>query len=348
MRKRLFLFFRIHLPRPDVRPLCGFHRPVIQFLINLQELFFFDVFLDEPVGDVDIVDHHHGDLVAQPFVAADEVSVVVFFQLLDNLGTSEEAEVRETDGLVGHQPVADAVHQEGGSGCLLVLHLAVVRVDGAGEGDDACVVEIAGKNLSDVGAVAEFVVALKHRDGTGAAPAQDDFVGTDVELLGVFNQIGGGGKEVFHSNLDGLVQRFDNFQPAEVHAFQPDAVVDAGHGVALFVQLLGILHVFGMVSFARDKAAAEHEDDAVVVGLGRGGLVQVEVEHARVTLCELVSDGLPRQAESQRKGKYESEDSFHRKRDGVAAKVLLFLEYWAAVRFFVTFATDFETTTFFN
>ena len=300
-RGYFFFFFRIHLPRPDVRPLRGFHRPVIQFLINLQELFFFDVFLDEPVGDVDIVDHHHSDLVAQTFVAADEVGIVVFLQLFDNLGTSEKAEIGETDGLVGYQPVADAVHQEGGGGCLLVLHLAVVRVDGTGEGEDACVVEIAGKYLGDVGAVAEFIVALKHRDGAGAAAAQDNLVGADVELLGIFNQIGGGGKQVFHGNLDGFVQRLDNLEPAEVHAFQPEPVVDAGHGVALFGQHLGVLHVFGVVPLAHDEAAAEHEDDAVVVGLGRGGLVQVEVEAARVALGELVGDGLRRQAEDQRK-----------------------------------------------
>ena len=321
----------IHLPRPDVGPLRGFHRPVIQFLINLQELFFFYVFLDEPVGDVDVVDHHHGDLVAQPFVASDEVGVVVFLQLLDNLGTSEKAEVGETDGLVGHQPVVDAVHQEGGGWCLLVLHLAVVRVDGTREGEDTCVVEITGKNLGDIGAVAQFVVALKHGDGAGAAAAQDDFVGTDAKLLGIFNQVGGGGKQVFHGNLDGSVQRLDNFYPAEIHTFQSEPVVDAGHGIALFGQHLGVFHVLGMVALAHDEAAAEHEDDAVVVGVGRGGLVQVEVEAARVTLGELVGDGLRRQTESQRKGKDESEDFFHRKGDRVAAKVLLFLECWVAV-----------------
>jgi len=282
----------INLSGLDVRPHRRFHCPVIQFLVYLEELFLFYVFGYKPVGYVDIMNHHAGHFVSQTFVTAEKVGVVVLFKLFGDLGTPEEAEVGETDGLVRHQPVANAVHQEGGGGCLLVLHAAMVRVDGTGEGDDTGVVEIVRKDLGDCGAVAQFIICLKHRDGAGAAPAKNDPFGRDVEFIGVFQQEGGGIKEVFRSHLDGLVQRLDDFQPAKIHAFQPETVVNASYGIAQLGQLFGVLHVFGGVALPRDEAAAENKDDAVAVRLGRGRPIQVEVQAARVTLDVRVGDGL--------------------------------------------------------
>ena len=108
--------------------------------------------------------------------------------------------------------------------------------------------------------IAEFIFGLKGNDGACGRTGNHEIVRVHAEYTGIFNDIGGSGKNILHAYLNGLSRGGYHLETPGVLALETKPVVNGEDRIALIVQNLDPLAVMGPVALASDESAAEHED----------------------------------------------------------------------------------------
>ena len=108
--------------------------------------------------------------------------------------------------------------------------------------------------------IAEFIFGLKGDDGACGRTGNHEIVRINAEYTGIFNDIGGSGKNILHAYFNGLSRGGYHFETSGVLSLETKPVVNGENRIALIVENLYPLAVMGPVALASDESAAEHED----------------------------------------------------------------------------------------
>ena len=108
--------------------------------------------------------------------------------------------------------------------------------------------------------IAEFIFGLKGNDGACGRTGNHEIVRVHAEYTGIFNDIGGSGKNILHAYFNGLSRGGYHLEAPGILALEAKPVVNGEDRIALIVQNLDPLAVMGPVALASDESAAEHED----------------------------------------------------------------------------------------